>query len=520
MNAQRRLSSYVIALLLFAGCLFPGPSASAETLADVDAEIQLNKTLVRVPGQDAYNVYAGVNNALLDRKIAILNASGITKFASTGSYSNFYSFTGLAGVTDTQLSVVTTTSTQRLYRLGNTSRKESQTYLGAWWGNQYRGVNRTRSEEAVLAAWPGDLQRIYVMDMPAGVSMVSGLTSPMEKNGEYQPGGAVQNYYYGAPSSWLVYALYMPDYLESYAAALTGAQKLGRNSLEDIGGHLSDLRYQGTTQDSNIWLRLYGGNTQYTANGGDFNANSNGIHGGWDRLIKGGKMGEADRMHIGALVGQGTFNQNDAVSGVKNDITNTYAGIYSLYQSHPDASRSWYGSAIATYGKLDLSNQVPGESAGLGLVQKYGGNLLAASLENGLTFRQKNGWFIEPQAQLLYTKFLQGAFNDNLGATISLRGNESLLGRIGIMALRKMQNKAGQQTKFWARASYLREFCGANSLDVAGDSAQSNNGRNYYQINAGANVDITRHLSLNGDVSKTFGDEQGYRFSLLLTNAW
>ncbi|MBP2665670.1 MAG: outer rane autotransporter barrel domain protein, partial [Firmicutes bacterium] len=111
-------------------------------------------------------------------------------------------------------------------------------------------------------------------------------------------------------------------------------------------------------------------------------------------------------------------------------------------------------------------------------------------------------------------------FNDNLGATISLRGNESLLGRIGIMALRKMQNKAGQQTNFWVRASYLREFCGANSLDVAGDSAQSNNGRNYYQINAGANMDITRQLSLNGDVSKTFGDEQGYRFSLLLTNAW
>ena len=99
MNAQRRFNSYIIALLLFAGCLFPAKSASAETLADVDALIQADKTLVRVPGQVAYNVYAGVTTPLLDRKIAILNAAGVTHFASAGSYSNFYSFTGLAGVT-------------------------------------------------------------------------------------------------------------------------------------------------------------------------------------------------------------------------------------------------------------------------------------------------------------------------------------------------------------------------------------------------------------------------------------
>jgi len=510
-------------------CLFPVQPASAETLADVDAEIHTDKTLVRVPGQTADNVYAGVTNSRLDRKIAILNAAGITHFASVGNYSNFYSFTGLAGVTDTQLSVVTTTSTQRLYRLGNTQREESQTYLGAWWGGQYRGTNQTRSQEAVLSTW-GDLQRIYVMDMPAGYSMVTGLTSPMEQNGEYQPGGAVQYYYYGAPGSWLVYALYMPDYLESYAAAVTGAQKLGRNSIEDINRHLTDLRYQTSVdakavdadglQSSNIWFRLYGGNSQYTASSGDFDANSNGMHGGWDRLIKGGNPGEQDRLHIGALIGRGTFNQNDTASGVKNDIANTYAGIYSLYQSKPASSRSWFGSAIATYGRLEFSNKVPGESLGLGLNQAYDGNLLTASLESGLTFRRQNGWFIEPQAQLLYTKILQGDFSDNLGATISLRGNESLLGRIGVMALRKIQNKDGQQTNLWVRASYLREFCGANSVDVSGDLAQSFNGRNYYQINAGANVDITRKLSINGDVAKTFGDEHGYRFSLLLTNIW
>lgn len=529
MKGKSSICVLIIGALLCMACLFPLQLASAETLAEVDAEIQTNKTLVRVPGQSAYNVYAGVTDSRLERKRLILNTSGINNFASLGNYSNFYSFTGLAGVTDTQLSVVTTSSTQRLYRLGNTTRKESQTYLGAWWGGQYRGANQSRTQEAILTPW-GDLQRIYVMDMPAGYSMVSGLTSPMEQSGEYQPGGALQYYYYGAPGSWLVYALYLPNYLESYAAAVTGAQKLGRSSIEDIDGHLTELRYQAHSgikaveadrlQSSNIWFRMYGGNSKYSASGGSFSANANGIHGGWNKLVKGGRQSESDRLNIGALIGRGTFNQSDDSSGVKNDITSTYAGIYSLYQSKPANSRSWYGSAIATYGKIDFSNQVPGESSGLGLNQSYGGNLLSASLENGLTYRHKNGWFIEPQVQLLYTKILQGNFNDNLGGAISLRGNESLLGRVGVMALRKTQNKEGRQTKIWARASYLREFCGANTLDIAGDLAQSNNGRNYYQINAGASADIARSLSVSGEISKLFGDEQGYRWSLLLTNTW
>ena len=526
MKIKGGITNKVTTFIFFMGILLLFQVASAETLADVDAEIQTDKTLIRVTGQDAYNVYQGVTNERLERKIAILNAAGITNFASAGKYSNFYSFTGQPGVTDTKIDIVTTTSTLRLYRRGDSATKETQGYLGSWWGGNYLGINGTRNDQAVLAAWGSDLQRIYVIDMPSGYTLVGGIASPMEKNGEYRLGGAYQYYYRGALRSWLVYALYAPDYLESYAAAVTGAQKVARNSNEDVSGHLTDLRYQSmidqqasSTQLSNIWFRIYGGHSQYSDQGGDFSADAGGMHAGWEKMVKGGKNKDLDHMHIGAFMGRGTLNQNDSVSGVKNYITNSYAGLYTLYQSKPASSRSWYGSAVATYGRLEYNNQVPGES-GYGLNQTYGGNVLSASLESGVTFRQPRGWFIEPQAQLLYTKILQNDFKDNLGANISLTGNESLLGRIGVMALRKTQNKDGRQAKIWLKASYLREFCGANVVDVAGDTAKSNNGRNYYQLGAGANYELTRDLSINGDVTKTFGDEQGYRFSLLMTKTW
>ena len=122
--------------------------------------------------------------------------------------------------------------------------------------------------------------------------------------------------------------------MESYAAAVTGAQKAAKNSLEDINEHLTDLRYQsilGASSQSpqaggsDVWFRVYGGNSRYGDNSADFNSNFYGMHGGWDKLIKGGKAGENERMHFGALLGYGKFDQNDVVSSVKNTIKNSYA---------------------------------------------------------------------------------------------------------------------------------------------------------------------------------------------------
>jgi outer membrane autotransporter protein len=88
------------------------------------------------------------------------------------------------------------------------------------------------------------------------------------------------------------------------------------------------------------------------------------------------------------------------------------------------------------------------------------------------------------------------------------------------MVLREKETQDGRQKKVWVRASYQREFCGKNKIDVAGDEAMSGGGRNIYQLNAGASFDLTRHFSICGDISKNFGDEHGYRGSLSLKSVW
>ena len=237
----------VIGMLTGMGLLPPAP-ATTETLADIDQEVQGNQAIkTDRGGLDAYNIYEGVTNDRLDRKIAILQQVDIhPRFYQAGNgtreYTNFYSFTSRSGVTDTKLDIVGTDAPLRLYRRGDSGYKESSGYLGSWWSDQYRGVPSSRNELAILTAWGSDLQRIYVIDVPAGHTLVGGIAAPMERNGEYRPGGGYQYYYRGAPADWLVYALFAPDYLKSYAGAVTSAQKLGRGMAADLADHLDHTR--------------------------------------------------------------------------------------------------------------------------------------------------------------------------------------------------------------------------------------------------------------------------------------
>ena len=90
MNCLRRVTSTGLALIMAIMFLFPLSLVSAETLADIDAEIQSNRTIkTDRGGYDAYNIYEGVTTDRLVRKWTILNAAGVSSYFLTADYKNF-----------------------------------------------------------------------------------------------------------------------------------------------------------------------------------------------------------------------------------------------------------------------------------------------------------------------------------------------------------------------------------------------------------------------------------------------
>ena len=549
MLACRKLAMAIFALIVAGLIWVPTPKAMAETLADIDAEIQGNRSIqIHRSGLDAYNIYDGVTNSRLDRKIDILRTTSVSsRFYQRWDtdlnqyvpvYDDFYSFTGLAGVTDTKLELVTTATTQRLYRRGAGATSEiSRGYFGAWWGGRYRGIQASRNEQAILAAWGSDLQRIYVIDVPAGYTLVGGIASPMEKDGEYRAGGAYQYYYSGNLATmrgWLVYALYAPDYLKSYAGAVTSAQRAGRGIALDLSRHLNQTRYSANLvgwQEQNVsagsfWLSGFGGNLDAAeSDGSSVHSRTAGGSLGWQRMTGGQASGTNLKSYFGVMVGQSQNNQKYGISeygsgNVENKTTTTVGGIYGLVVNRPESSRAWYGQWSLLHGGVNFRNVVPGEIAGAGLTQNYNGTVTMLTLENGVSFRQKNGWQLEPQLQLSFTHVHQGDFRDNLGASVSLKKGNSLWGRLGLEARRTVGKTPDQTSCFWARASYSREFLARNEVDVAGDLARSEMKKGAISIALGTNLRLGRNFSLQAEAVQLFGGEKGIQANLAVNYVW
>lgn len=537
MLSCRKLASAIFAFIV-AGFIWL-PTAMAETLADIDAEIQGNRSIqTHRSGLDAYNIYDGVTNGRLDRKWAILQAAGVSSYFLTSNYANFYSFTGTAGVTDTKLDLVTTTATQRLFRRSAGAGSEiARGYFGAWWGDRYRGIQASRDEQAILAAWGSDLRRIYVIDVPAGYTLVGGIASPMEKNGEYRAGGAYQYYYSGNLATmrgWLVYALYAPDYTKSYAGAVTSAQAAGRGIAADLSRHLDQTRYSGYLPESpesrhqtgEFWIRGFGG-TMNTLEGEGSSVRSltSGVSLGWQRPTHDHTPGARQKSYFGVLLSQGQNSRQYGVSDygggqVETTTTTTVAGIYGLHVNRPESANAWYGQWSLLYGGINYRNVVPGEIAGAGLIQRYDGTIAILTLENGVSFRQKNGWLLEPQLQLSYTHIQQKDFRDNLGALIALRRGNSLWGRLGFEARRTMGRTPERKSCYWARISYSREFLARNEVDVAGDLGRSVANRDTFSAALGTILQLGRNVGLQAEAVQYFGGDKGAQAQLSVNYSW
>ena len=85
---------------------------------------------------------------------------------------------------------------------------------------------------------------------------------------------------------------------------------------------------------------------------------------------------------------------------------------------------------------------------------------------------------------------------------------------------RTIEHSPQRQSSYWAKLSYIQQFSGRNEVDIAGDLAVSEANRSSWQLGLGADLQLSRQWSLQGEVAQLFGGETGFQGNLALKLAW
>ena len=300
---------------------------------------------------------------------------------------------------------------------------------------------------------------------------------------------------------------FMGGYLLAYAETQTLMQRLG------------DLR--DTDYDNGYWFRFHGGRMESNSRSfvRDFDMKYGGAQVGYDRKIKNDWKGDT---YVGGYFGYSKGNLDysilDGGTGGSGSVDSRTLGLYGTYIAYD----GFYVDAVLKYmwmkNDFDVLDSDGGHVTGDGL--STGG--VGLSLELGKRFRfTKNekgeNWYIEPQAQLSYTRQNGGYFTASNGLRIGVDSFDSLLGRLGMLA-----GYETPKSNFYAKVSYVKEFDGDVNIIANNVSIPESFGDSWWEYGLGFTTRLNDRNSLYISLERSSGGKftepwkvyAGWRISL------
>ena len=283
---------------------------------------------------------------------------------------------------------------------------------------------------------------------------------------------------------------FMGGYLLAYAETQTLMQRLG------------DLR--DTDYNSGYWFRFHGGKMESNSRSfvRDFDMKYGGAQVGYDRKIKNSWKGDT---YVGGYFGysKGDLDYSilDGGTGGSGNVDSKTLGLYGTYI----ADNGFYVDAVLKYmwmkNDFDVLDSDGEHVTGDDL--STGG--MGFSLELGKRFRftkneKGNNWYIEPQAQLSYTRQDGGYFNASNGLRIGVDSFDSLLGRLGMLA-----GYETAKTNVYAKVSYVKEFDGDVNIIANNVSIPESFGDSWWEYGLGFTTRLNDHNSLYMSLERSSG---------------
>ncbi|MCD7874086.1 MAG: autotransporter outer membrane beta-barrel domain-containing protein [Acidaminococcaceae bacterium] len=192
------------------------------------------------------------------------------------------------------------------------------------------------------------------------------------------------------------------------------------------------------------------------------------------------------------------------VSGSRtdSDINSTMFGLYGSYVG----DKGYFADLIVKYGRINSDFTTIKGTDRYGA--DYGSNGFSITTEYGYRQNLKNNFYIEPQAELTYSRIGGSDYtmnlNDKDGAKVSNDAFNSLIGRIGFTVGRQQE-----QSNVYAKLSLAREFKGEVATSASyGDVTRSYAGggsNTWMEYGIGFNAKMSKGTNLYGEIEKTTG---------------
>lgn len=299
--------------------------------------------------------------------------------------------------------------------------------------------------------------------------------------------------------------LFSGSYLLNYAEMNAFMQRMG------------DLR-QGDAKGG-IWARTYGG--KFESNGDSFlrgyDMNYWGLQVGADQKIS--HKDQKGDWYVGGMVGYTTGNLDYGYGD--GSIDSKSIGAYGTYI----ARNGFYADLALKYNWMKDDFKVL-DSAGDRVTGKdittHG---ISASMEVGRRYHfdrngKNEGWYIEPQAQLVVGHYSGNDFKASNGLRFEVDSYNSILGRVG-MNIGKEIKSGKNLINAYVKVSYVHEFAGDVNYYLNSSKEKVSFGDSWWTYGVGITAQISTKHSVYLDVERATGGKfdqswainGGYRFA-------
>ncbi|MBA2402594.1 MAG: autotransporter outer membrane beta-barrel domain-containing protein [Bradyrhizobium sp.] len=297
-----------------------------------------------------------------------------------------------------------------------------------------------------------------------------------------------------------------------YAAVPAMALLYGRNLLDTLHERVGEEEDQRgrpkSDQPSTGWGRVIGmtGRRDGDAlgifgSGPKYSYDFLGLQAGHDVFRREGADGSRDQAGLYFAIGraQGSVTHiTNSTTGDADFSGYTFGGYWTHF-----GPTGWYLDAILQGTWYDVNATA---HRGIPTLRTHGEGV-GASLEGGYPIKLPHGFFIEPQAQIVYQRVNLGAASDTF-ASVQFDNMESLAGRLGARFGRTWAIESGPAPRTmtaWIRPNFWYEFRGNPLTEFSSETGfipfRAGLGGAWGEINLGVSGQITRAISAFANVS-------------------